>query len=195
MSQATTPLHLLSEVATGDPANRPSPTGSLSHRPRHGFENHHSPSSLNQEGTTGSAHYPSSGPPGRLNSMASAKSDPIPSTAAWPTASSFTPSVPGPGHNNQNVGSRGFYQPYAPGNPPHSYTDLQIPATGTTVGPGASSYPNMTNMGVQLSQTMGPMAQTETGESVGADNLFMLGTMMEDGLFTFPLSFDENFQF
>lgn len=46
-----------------------------------------------------------------------------------------------------------------------------------------------------LGQSMGMDARLGMEETFDPDNLFALGTMMDEGLFTFPLAFDGNFQF
>lgn len=52
----------------------------------------------------------------------------------------------------------------------------------------------MSTTGIPLSQSMGTEPDVGT-ETFDPDNLFALGTMMDEGLFTFPFAFDGNFQF
>lgn len=57
----------------------------------------------------------------------------------------------------------------------------------------AGTY-DMSTAGIPLSQSMG--TEPDLGaETFDPDNLFALGTMMDEGLFTFPFAFDGNFQF
>ncbi|KAJ5180899.1 hypothetical protein N7492_004109 [Penicillium capsulatum] len=184
--QGTTPLHLLSEVAMGDPANGSSPTGNISHRPRPGHENSHSPA------TTSSFNYGSTGHPGRLNSIASAHSEP-PATA-WSTPSPLTQPVPVThGHNPE---TRAYYQSYAPTNPSQPYVGPQPSISAPPGGASADAYSSMPNMGMPGSQPMDMGGEMGMEGNFGPENLFVLGTMMEDGLLGFPpLTFDGNFQF
>lgn len=184
--QSSTPLHLLSEVAMGDPTNGSTSTGSFSHRPRSDHENNYSPATA-----PGTSNYGSTGQPGRLNSVASSKSDP-PATA-WSTPSPFTQPMPTT-HGNYPE-NRAYYQPYDPSNPTQPYIDLQSPMPTQQGGAPANAYSNMPNMGMPVSQPMG------MGPGMGMDGNFgpdisVLGTLMEDGLLGFPpLTFDGNFQF
>lgn len=77
--------------------------------------------------------------------------------------------------------NRAFYQQYT----------QTYPATQ----PNATTYPDMP-IGMPMAPMMG-MAGDEMGFDASFDpnNLFALGTMMDEGLFTFPLSFDNTFQF
>jgi hypothetical protein len=168
MKQGATPLDLLSEVATGNQSSRAPSNGSIPHRSHSGQEPLYSPATMNQN-------IPSSTTPGAITfGPAEAR------TTSWPTPS-FTPSMAG--HTDPNMGSRAFYQPFTP-------TDRATPYTvPSTMG---DTYADMSGM---LGQSRGLDAGLGMEETFDPDNLFALGTMMDEGLFSFPLAFDGNFQF
>lgn len=49
-------------------------------------------------------------------------------------------------------------------------------------------------MGLSGSQPVGMVPELGMDVTFDTDNLFALGTMMDEGLFTFPLAFDGGFQ-
>lgn len=169
IKQGATPLDLLSEVATGNQSSRAASNGSISHHSRSGQGSLYSPAALNQN-------IPSSTTPGTPFAPAEAP------TTSWSTPS-FTPSITGPTH--PNMGSRAFYQPFTPADRTTPYNS----APSTMGGPYADMSTGM------LGQSMGMDARLGMEETFDPDNLFALGTMMDEGLFTFPLAFDGNFQF
>lgn len=65
----------------------------------------------------------------------------------------------------------------------------------SSTGPSQPGYPDMSSMGISLSQPMGMMPEIGMDVAFDTDNLFALGTMMDEGLFSFPLAFDGDFQF
>ncbi|KAJ5580276.1 Transcription factor [Penicillium hispanicum] len=198
----TTPLQVLSELASGDPASGTASTNTLSHRPhsRPTPSYSHSPSSLNQDGanntpTPGMSPYGPVGTPTRVGSMASAHSDPAPATVTpWSTSSSFSASIPGPHDPSQNT----FYHSF-----PHTRADLSQtsyagihPSTAAMAGSQPGSYADMSTVGMSLTSPMG--AGTEMGVDCGdssSNSFLMLGNMMDEGLFAFPFPFEGNFQF
>lgn len=169
IKQGATPLDLLSEVATGNQPSRAPSNGSISHRSHSGQGSLYSPATINQN-------IPSSTTPGTTFAPAEAP------TTSWPTPS-FTPSISGPTH--PNMGSRAFYQPFTP-------ADRATPYNGAPSMMGGTYADMSTGM---LGQSMGMDARLGIEETFDPDNLFALGTMMDEGLFTFPLAFDGNFQF
>lgn len=184
--QGTTPLHLLSEVAMGDPANGSTPPGAFSHRSRPGPESNHSPATA-----SGTLNYGSTGQPCRLNSIASSRSDP--QAATWSTPSPF--SQPMPATHAPHAENRAYYQPYAPNNPTQPYLVPQSSMATPQGGASADAYSNMSNVGMPVSQPMG-MGPGIGMEGTFGPDMFVLNTMMEDGLLGFPpLTFDGNFQF
>lgn len=66
------------------------------------------------------------------------------------------------------------------------------PGYGGMSSSSAGPY-GMSTVGIPLTQPMdmAPELGVETG--LDADHLFALGTMMDEGLFTFPLGFDGGF--
>lgn len=81
--------------------------------------------------------------------------------------------------------NRAYYQPFTTPDPSQGY--------GATQGNG--TYPDMSSMGMSLAQPVGMVSELGMEATFDPDNLFALGTMMDEGLFTFPLAFDEGFQF
>ncbi|KAJ5757206.1 uncharacterized protein N7511_007388 [Penicillium nucicola] len=164
MAPGMTPLHFLSEVAMGDPANRPSTENSQ----RQVYPTDQSPERMQ---TPSSNSYP--------DPSLQAKRTTPPST--WP---SYQPQVT-LSATDPSLMSRPYYQPYSQAEQPQSYPDIQ-----TTVTQG---YPDMSVAGMQLAP---PMGMAEVGVDAGfGDPFFTLNNMMDEGLFTFPLSFDGNFGF
>lgn len=54
---------------------------------------------------------------------------------------------------------------------------------------------DMSTAGIPLSQPMGMDPELGMEATFDPNNLFALGTMMDEGLFTFPFAFDGGFQF
>ncbi|KAJ5109649.1 Transcription factor [Penicillium argentinense] len=175
MNHGATPLQLLSEVASSGASGEPNcpPSTSFSHRPSQSY----TPSTL----TPGLPPSQSPNPTTRYDSLGT-KPEP-----SWPTPTSFSPSIQNQVTSMSPAGaddpSRTFYQPYGPS---QAYPNVPASTTG---------YPDM-SMGMSIAQPMG-MPGNEIGmdATFDPDNLFALGTMMDEGLLTFPLSFDSNFQF
>jgi len=174
IKQGATPLDLLSEVATGNQSSRAPSNGSISHRPRSGPESLYSPSTINQN-------IPSSTTPGSA-SFCPAETQ----TTSW-SMPSFTPSMAG--HADPNMGSRAFYRSFTPTEraTPYSVQSTVTPTMGGTYGD--------MSIGMPFGQSMGMEAGLGMEETFDPDNLFALGTMMDEGLFTFPLTFDGDVQF
>ncbi|KAJ5981810.1 hypothetical protein N7522_013438 [Penicillium canescens] len=165
MAPGMTPLHFLSEVAMGDPANRPSTQPNLQ---RQVYPTDQSPETIQ---TPTSSTY-------NADPSLTHQKKPMPQSL-WPAGSSYQPTDP-------TLESRSYYQPYPQTDQSQSYPDIQ---TNTTVTQG---YPDMSAVaGIQLAP---PMGMAEVGVDAGfGDPFFTLNNMMDEGLFTFPLSFDGNF--
>ncbi|KAJ5389077.1 uncharacterized protein N7496_000145 [Penicillium cataractarum] len=176
IQQGTTPLHLLSEVAMGDPASRAPSSASQS---RSDQEKIYTPSTYRQN--PGPPTYGPINPPTPLTRMPS-KSDQTPSTTPWASTPSFSPSIPG------NSGP-GYYPSFTTPDPTQGYNGIQ-----SSAGPSQPGYPDMSSMGLSGSQPMGMVQDLGMDVTFDSDNLFALGTMMDEGLFTFPLAFDGDFQ-
>ncbi|KAJ5128283.1 hypothetical protein N7448_002001 [Penicillium atrosanguineum] len=167
MKQGATPLDLLSEVATGNQSSRAQLNGSLMQRPPSGQGSLYSPATMTQNMSN------SPTPGGTTYGPAEAP------TTSWSTPS-FTPSMSG--HTDPNMGSRAYYQPFTPTERGALYT---VPSTM------GGTYVDMS-----VNMPLGQMSmQTGLGveETFDPDNLFALGSMMDEGLFTFPSAFDGNF--
>jgi hypothetical protein len=182
----TTPLHLLSEVAMGDPANR---TPSTTSQSRTSQEKIYTPSTYRQTPTqqSGPPAYSTNpqnqNPPSRIPS----RSDQTPSTTPWTSTPSFSPSIPGNGNSGP-----GYYPSFTTPDPTQGY-----PAMQSSTGPssqGQPGYPDMSSIGLSISQPMGMAPELGMDVTFDTDNLFALGTMMDEGLFSFPLAFDADFQ-
>ncbi|KAJ9485734.1 hypothetical protein VN97_g7614 [Penicillium thymicola] len=162
MASGMTPLHFLSEVAMGDPAHRANNPNPQRSMTVQNYPSNHSPSSTVNPMTT----------PG------TSSFGPDPPQPSWSGASYSTTS------DNQ-IESRDYYQPYPSTELTQDYPDL--PSSAQTQG-----YPDMpTAAGMQLAPPMG-MALDVGMDPNGNDPWFTLGNMMDEGLFTFPLSFDGN---
>ncbi|KAJ5698099.1 hypothetical protein N7462_000104 [Penicillium macrosclerotiorum] len=192
VKSGTTPLHLLSEVAMGNPDGRSSSTAHLSHRSHSvgGQEITYSPSHLNREvGSTtpnpGPSTFGASETPNPLSRMASSKPEAAAASAGWSSTPSFSPSMAG------NSGP-GFYSSFTTPGPSPGYSGMSSSTGATESGPGR--YPDMSSMGLTMSQPMGIMPELEMQPTFDPNNLFELGTMLDEGLFTFPMGFDMSFQ-
>ena len=64
----------------------------------------------------------------------------------------------------------------------------------SSTGASQAAYPDMSSMGLSLSQPIGMAPEVGMDVTFDADNLFALGTMMDEGLFAFPFAFDGDFQ-
>ncbi|KAJ5970008.1 hypothetical protein N7501_006256 [Penicillium viridicatum] len=166
MAPGMTPLHFLSEVAMGDPAHRannPTPQRSITGQT---YPSSRSPSSIANPMTT----------PG------SSSFGPEPPQPSW-SGASYSTSLPS---SDNQIETRGYYQPYPSTELTPNYPDL--PSSAQTQG-----YPDMSTVtGMQLAPPMGMAPDVGMDPNVG-DPWFTLGNMMDEGLFTFPLSFDGNF--
>ena len=190
MKPEKTPLHLLSEVAMGDPANRSTFTGNLSQQSCSGQANFYSPHSTIQ--ATGPSNYGPAESPHRMGSTAPSthsNSTPAPATTPWPSVPNFSPSINKP--HDLNMGNRAYYPPFppAPADPSPTYG---IHPTTSAMQPG--TYSDMSAMSMPLSQPMDMASELGVDSSFDTENLFMLGNIMDEGLFSFPFSFDGNFQ-
>lgn len=166
VSQCMTPLHFLSEVAMGDPSNR--------------VNNSHTGPQISGPGYTAS-HSPASAGYGDPSLSSLSQSKPSPQTN-WSAGSSY-PSYPStlPSSDPTQIEPRGYYETFA--DPSQSYPDLQ---------PSTARYPDMSAITeMQLAPPMG-MAGIGADPNSG-DSWSTLGNMLDEGLFTFPLSFDGNF--
>ncbi|KAJ5175647.1 uncharacterized protein N7482_001524 [Penicillium canariense] len=178
----TTPLHLLSEVAMGDPANRAPSTGSQSHLSRSSQENVYTASTSNRDPghTPGHSAYGTADTP---LSRTTSTSEHAPPGTTWHSTPPFSGPVPG------NSGPE-YYPAFTSPGPSQAYAGMP-----SSSGAGQQGYADMSNMVISLSQPMGMLPEMGTETSFDPDNLFTLGTMMDEGLFTFPLAFDGSFQF
>ncbi|PTU22133.1 hypothetical protein P175DRAFT_0434471 [Aspergillus ochraceoroseus IBT 24754] len=178
-----TPLHLLSEVAMGEPKNQSSPN----QRP---LPHHHHPNHQPQQQS-----YPSAS---RIGFP-----DPIPQSSPDLLSQSLGPS-PGPGTADstaepwvQYASQRSFFPP--PGPSPFSSTQAAATAAGTgaTTTSGLSGFADPTGgMMMSSASTAGQgIFVPELGIQVGSDpeNLFALGGVLGDGLFNLPWSTDGSF--
>ncbi|KAJ6104067.1 hypothetical protein N7523_010387 [Penicillium sp. IBT 18751x] len=165
MKQGATPLDLLSEVATGNRSGRAQLNGSFTHRPTSSQGSFYSPATMNQNISNATT------PRGTTYGQAE-----VPTTS-WSTPS-FTSSITGP--TDPNIGSRAYYQPFT--------TDRGTPSTAPPMvgGPYADMSVNMPLDQMSVQNGLG------MEETFDPDNLFALGTMMDEGLFTFPPAFDGN---
>ncbi|KAJ5325205.1 uncharacterized protein N7506_008307 [Penicillium brevicompactum] len=170
MSEGMTPLHFLSEVAMGEPSPRVGNLTTGRHMSGQGYSATQSP---------GSSSY---GDPS-LSGVSATK--PSPQTS-WSSGPSYPTTLPG--SDQHGVDSRGYYQPYTDSS--QSYSDIQPIAAPTH--PGYSDISGVN--GMQLAPPMG-MAPELGMDPTGGDSWFTLGNMVDDGLFTFPLSFDSTFGF
>ncbi|KAJ5935801.1 Transcription factor [Penicillium verhagenii] len=116
-----------------------------------------------------------------------ARNPPTPATS-YGTVETSTHWSPAPytpqmstGSHDSGMGDRSFYQPFTP-NQPQQY-----------IMPGTTQYPQMPGLG---SMPPGqPMGLPElTAEAPFDPSLAILGTMMDEGLLSFPYAFDGNFQ-
>jgi hypothetical protein len=165
MAPGMTPLHFLSEVAMGDPANRPStqPNQRPAYPTDQSPDRMQTPTSTNY--TNSSLHAKKSTPPTPW------------STGAYQPQTSLATTDP-------TLESRAYYQPYPQTDQAPSYPDM----SNSTVTQG---YPDISVTGMQLAP---PMGMAEVGVDAGlGDPFYTLNNMMDEGLFTFPLSFDGNF--
>ena len=177
MSQCMTPLHFLSEVAMGDPAHRANNSAATRQMSGQDYPSAtQSPGSANPMITPGSSRY---GDPS-LSSLSGTK--PSPQTS-WSSGPSYPTTLPG---SDPTQIERGYYQPFA-ADVSQNYPDLQSSAAPTQPG-----YPDMSAAGMQLAPPMGMAPEIGMDPNFG-DPWFTLGNMMNEGLFTFPLSFDGNF--
>ncbi|CAG7940217.1 unnamed protein product [Penicillium salamii] len=168
ISQCMTPLHFLSEVAMGEPGSRAGNPIAARQVSGQGY-----PATL----SPGSSTY---GDPS-LSSLSATKPNP---QNSWPSGPSYPNTLSGPDPSQGD--SRGYYQPFT--DPPQSYPDINSMAA-----PTQSGYPDIPGgNGLQLAPPMGMTPGVGTDYSV-ADPWFTLGSMADEGLFTFPLSFDPNF--
>lgn len=170
MCEGMTPLHFLSEVAMGEPGPRAGHSTAGRHMSGQGYSATQSP---------GSSSY---GDPS-LSGLSATK--PSPQTS-WSSGPSYPSTLPG--SDQHAVDSRGYYQPFADSS--QSYSDIQPIAAPTH--PGYSDISGVN--GMQLAPPMG-MAPDLSMDPTGGDSWFTLGSMVDDGLFTLPLSFDSNFGF
>ncbi|KAF9241429.1 transcriptional regulator family: Fungal Specific TF [Penicillium roqueforti] len=163
-----TPLHFLSEVAMGDPAHRANNSNSQRSIAGQSYSSNHSPSStVNPMPTPSSSNFV-----------------PDPPQTSWSSSSSYPTTLPSSDSNH--IETRGYYQPYPSTEITQNYPDL--PSSTQTQG-----YPDMSTVaGVQLAPPMGMAPEVGMDPNFG-DPWFTLGNMMDEGLFTFPLSFDGNF--
>jgi hypothetical protein len=92
------------------------------------------------------------------------------------------PSYPTPLQSDSQLDSRGYYQPYT-SDSSQTYPDLPS-------GTQSQGYMDMSVGGMQLAP---PMGMAELSADPNGDSWFTLGNMMDEGLVTFPLSFDGNF--
>ncbi|OKP09465.1 hypothetical protein PENSUB_5201 [Penicillium subrubescens] len=182
----TTPLHLLSEVAMGDPANRTPSTASQS---RTGQEKIYTPSTYGQTPTQqpGPPTYSTDPNPANPPSRIPSRSDATPSRTPWTSTPSFSPSIP------SNSGP-GYYPSFTTPDPTQGYPGMQSLTGPSSQGQPGSGYPDMSSMGLSISQPMGMAPELGMDVTFDTDNLFALGTMMDEGLFSFPLAFDGDFQ-
>ncbi|KAJ5484613.1 hypothetical protein N7453_012081 [Penicillium expansum] len=170
MAPGMTPLHFLSEVAMGDPAHRANTSNSQRAIAGQSYSaNHSSSSTVNPMPTPSSSSF---GPEAPQTSWSSG--------ASYPTNLSSS--------DSNAIETRGYYQPYPSTELTQSYPDL--PSSAQTQG-----YPDMSTVaGMQLAPPMGMAPEVGMDPNFG-DPWFKLGDMMDEGLFTFPLSFDGNFGF
>ncbi|KGO69816.1 hypothetical protein PITC_042790 [Penicillium italicum] len=168
MAPGMTPLHFLSEVAMGNPEHRANNPNSQRAIAGQSYPSNHSPSST-------------------LNPMATPSSSsfgPDPPQTSWSSGASYPTTLPG-SESNQ-IETRGYYQPYQSTDLTQNYPDL--PPSSQTQG-----YPDMSSVaGMQLAPPMGMAPEVGIDPNFG-DSWFTLGNMMDERLFTFPLSFDGNF--
>jgi hypothetical protein len=177
MSQCMTPLHFLSEVAMGDPAHRANHSTATRQISGQGYPSTNpSPGSAHPITTPESSTY---GDP----SLSSLATKPSPQTS-WASGPSYPTTLPG--SDPSQIETRGYYQPF-PAVSSQSYPDLQSGAAPTQPG-----YPDMSVAGMQLAPPMGMAPEVGMDPSFG-DPWLTLDNMTDEGLFTFPLSFDGNF--
>lgn len=170
LSQCMTPLHFLSEVAMGDPSNRVNNphTGHQISGP--GYTARHSPNLAGYADPS-------------LSSLSQTKPSLQTSWSAGPSYPSYPSTLPSSDPNQ--IEPRGYYETFT--DPSQSYPDLQ-----SSTAPTQPGYPDMSAITeMQLAPPMG-MAGIAADPNSG-DPWSTLGNMMDEGLFTFPLSFDGNF--
>lgn len=177
-----TSLNALSELAMGDPSRSASASSPPQTRVSKG--NIYSPSTLSQEMPNNPT--PGPGTP-HGGSIMSNRSDPSPAPAntTWSTAS-FTPPIPG-SHDPTLVGDRAMYQSF-----PHT-DPSQVYATQSQIQ-HQNPYTEMSSMGMPMDQPMGMVPELQMEGAFDTENLFALGNIMDEGLFSFPFSFEGNFQ-
>lgn len=185
MKQGATPLDLLSEVAAGNRSNRELPQPNS--RSRSTEESIYSNmrqwmnSKTPPTATPGLSSLSNRESPFPFGRTTSTQPDQPPTT--WSSAPSFSSNFPGSTNNHLSTG--GFFPSYTPSDPSQGYTSMGSSTAGTY---------DASPMGMPLTQ---PMSMTPEGidAAFDADYLFAMGTMMDEGLLTFPLGFDGNFQF
>lgn len=179
MKYCTTPLDLLSELATGNQTGRDLPTASR--RTNSGQDGiYPGLQGMNQNPSPGPSNLATRETPSSLSRMASTQSDPPP--ASWSSTPSFSNLQ---GLQDSNLSNRGFYQGFTSSDPSHGYNGVQSSTAG--------AY-EMSSGGIPLSQPMGIDADLGVEATFDPNNLFALGTMMDEGLFTFPFALDGSFQ-
>ncbi|KAJ5096382.1 hypothetical protein NUU61_005738 [Penicillium alfredii] len=191
MKPGTTPLHLLSEIATGEPTNRASSSG---HAPNQAsgpeYTSSTEPSSNRGVGATPTTRTNSYGAPDTPNSTAGHKAADTQTSWASDPSANFPSSFPGP----LEMGNRGYYQSFNAADPSQPYPDLA--ASSNIPTQTQQTYPDMSSTAsMQLSQPMGVVPEMGTETVFDPDNVFLFGSMMDEGLFSFPMSFGGNFGF
>ncbi|KAJ5951657.1 Transcription factor [Penicillium vulpinum] len=170
MASGMTPLHFLSEVAMGDPAHRVNNPNSQ--RPgsvagQSYSSNHSTSSTVNPMTTPGPSTF-----------------GPDPPQTSWSSGASYPITLPTSDSNH--IETRGYYQPYSSAELTHNYPDLPSSSAQT------QGYPDMSTVtGIQLAPPMGMAPEIGIDPNFG-DPWFTLGNIMDEGLFTFPISFDGN---
>ena len=144
----------------GDPANRTPSTASQSHS---GQEKVYTPSTYRQNPNQqpGPSTYGTTNPPNSLSRMSS-KSGQTPPTP-WTSTPSFSPSIPG------NTGP-GYYPSFTTSDLTQGYNGMQ-----SSTGASQAAYPDMSSMGLSLSQPIGMAPEVGMDVTFDADNLFALG--------------------
>ncbi|OQE35172.1 hypothetical protein PENCOP_c014G04006 [Penicillium coprophilum] len=167
MAPGMTPLHFLSEVAMGDPAHRANNPNAQHPISGQSYSANHSPSSTVNPMTT-------PGPPSFV---------PDPPHTSWSSGASYPTTLPSSDSNQ--IDTRGYYQPYSSTELTHNYPDIPSSTTQT------QGYPDMSTVaGMQLAPPMGLASEIGMDPNPG-ESWITLGSMMDEGLFTFP--FDGNF--
>ncbi|KAJ5558006.1 hypothetical protein N7461_001978, partial [Penicillium sp. DV-2018c] len=176
MAPGMTPLHFLSEVAMGDPAHRTTTATHTNSHPIPGSYSTNPPPNQNQNPS------PSSTVNQNQITTSSTSFAPDPSQT-W--SSGPGPSYPAPLPSDSQIDSRGYYQPYI-SDASQAYPDLP---SGPHSQSQSQGYLDMSG-GLQLAP---PMGMGELNADPNGDSWFTLGNLMDEGLVTFPLSFDGNF--